>query len=342
MTNNFTIEQFDADINALMAGGEPLPAPREAEAVAMLAVAEDLALAPRAEFKQELRARLGQPPVAPRRVDASPLLFQNSELSFPANKNKMAASAGLHALLMTVFVMSGVMSWRNEAPRVKPDSYRLVTTDVIMPISNDPASGGGGGGNRSKLEASRGELPKFAESQVTPPTVVVKNPDPKLAVEPTVMLPQVTQVPTSDVGDPLSKGLAASNGTGMRAGIGTGDGGGIGPGKGPGIGIGAGGGVGGGIYRAGSGGVSSPRAISTPDPEYSEEARKAKVQGVVTLYAVIGPDGRPRDLRVMRALGMGLDEKALEAVRNWRFEPAKKDGQAVSVMVNIEVRFSLY
>lgn len=342
MTNNFTIEQFDADINALLAGGVPLPAPREAEAVAMLAVAEDLTLAPRAEFKQELRARLGQSPVAFRKADASPLLFQNSELSFPANKNKMAASAGLHALLMTVFVMSGVMSWRNEAPRVKPDSYRLVTTDVIMPISNEPASGGGGGGNRSKVEASRGELPKFAESQVTPPTVVVKNPDPKLAVEPTVMLPQVTQVPTSDVGDPLSKGLAASNGMGMRAGIGTGDGGGIGPGKGPGIGIGAGGGVGGGIYRAGSGGVSSPRAISTPDPEYSEEARKAKVQGVVTLYAVIGPDGRPRDLRVMRALGMGLDEKALEAVRNWRFEPAKKDGQAVSVMVNIEVRFSLY
>jgi TonB family protein len=107
------------------------------------------------------------------------------------------------------------------------------------------------------------------------------------------------------------------------------------------VGPGWGGGIGGGPYRVG-GGVSAPRAIFSPDPEYSEEARKAKYQGTVVLYVVVGADGRPHDLRVTRSLGLGLDEKAIEAVRTWRFDPAKKDGQAVAVQVNIEVNFRLY
>ena len=78
------------------------------------------------------------------------------------------------------------------------------------------------------------------------------------------------------------------------------------------------------------------------DPEYSEQARKAKYQGSVMLWAVIGPDGRPRDLRVMRSLGMGLDEKALEAVRKWRFAPAMKEGQAFAVQIHSVVAFRLY
>ena len=90
------------------------------------------------------------------------------------------------------------------------------------------------------------------------------------------------------------------------------------------------------------GGVSAPRAIYDPDPEYSEEARKAKHQGTVILWIVVGPDGRPRDIRVQRALGLGLDEKAVEAVRKWRFAPAMRDGHPVAVEVNIEVNFRLY
>jgi TonB family protein len=90
------------------------------------------------------------------------------------------------------------------------------------------------------------------------------------------------------------------------------------------------------------GGVSAPRPIYDPDPEYSEQARQAKYQGAVLLWVVVGPDGRPRDIRVQRSLGMGLDEKAIEAVKQWRFEPARKDGQPVAVQVNIEVNFRLY
>jgi len=82
--------------------------------------------------------------------------------------------------------------------------------------------------------------------------------------------------------------------------------------------------------------------IYDPDPQYSEEARKAKYQGTVVRWAVIGPDGRPRELRAARSLGMGLDEKAIEAVKLWRFEPAMKDGRPVAVQINIEVNFRLY
>jgi protein TonB len=146
-----------------------------------------------------------------------------------------------------------------------------------------------------------------------------------------------------NIGNPLSAvpNGPPSNGTGSGGGIGSGSGGGVGSGSGPGVGPGRGGGYGGGVFRVG-GGVSAPRALDTPDPEYSEEARKAKYQGTCVLWLVVGPDGKPRDVKVARALGMGLDEKAIEAVRNWRFEPAMKDGKPVAVQINVEVNFRLY
>ena len=133
-----------------------------------------------------------------------------------------------------------------------------------------------------------------------------------------------------------------SNGVGSGAGIGAGSGGGIGSGIGGGVGPGSGGGYGGGIFRPGVGGVTAPRAIYKPDPEYSEEARKAKYQGTVILGLVVDASGRPRGLKVERGLGMGLDEKALEAVRTWKFEPAEKDGKPVAVAISVEVEFRLF
>ncbi|MCU1307140.1 MAG: TonB-like protein, partial [Acidobacteriaceae bacterium] len=194
-----------------------------------------------------------------------------------------------------------------------------------------------------KLDASKGKPPKFKMDVITPPAAVIKNPDPKLAVEQAIMIPPIVKMPTSQtqVGDPLSAALIMSNGTGVGSGVGSGSGGGIGSGAGRGLGPGFGAGTGGGVFRVG-GGVSAPRAIYSPEPEYSEEARKAKYQGVVVLALVIGPDGRPRDVKIVRQLGLGLDEKAIETVRTWRFEPAKKDGQAVSVAINVEVNFNLY
>jgi TonB family protein len=113
------------------------------------------------------------------------------------------------------------------------------------------------------------------------------------------------------------------------------------PGIGPGVGPGHGGAIGdGAAYRVG-GTVTPPRALYTPDPEYSAEALHAKYQGTLVLWLIVGPDGKPRDIRVTRALGMGLDQKAIEAVNRWRFEPAMKDGRPVAVQINVEVNFRL-
>src|SRR5206468_9141594 len=87
---------------------------------------------------------------------------------------------------------------------------------------------------------------------------------------------------------------------------------------------------------------SPPRVLYNPDPEYTEEARKAKYQGVVVLWLIVGQDGRTKDIRISRSLGMGLDQKAVEAVKLWKFEPAKKDGAPVAVQMNVEVNFRLY
>lgn len=219
----------------------------------------------------------------------------------------------------------------------------LVTdpSPYVLPPARRESGGGGGGGDRDKIRASKGRLPRQALYQLTPPSVVVRNEAPKLAVEPTVVAPPIQLSELGPLGDPLSKIGPPSNGIGTGGGIGSGSGGGVGSGTGPGVGPGHGGGIGGGAYRIG-GGVSAPRAIYSPDPEYSEEARKAKYQGTVVLWLIVGTDGRPREIRVVRSVGMGLDEKALETVRTWKFEPGTKGGQAVAVQVNVEVTFRLY
>jgi TonB family protein len=172
---------------------------------------------------------------------------------------------------------------------------------------------------------------------------VIKNDNPKLAVDQSVAVLPNIKMPTSQtqVGDPLSAAMIASNGTGVNSGVGNGRGGGLGNGSGIGLGPGSGGNTGGGVFRVG-GGVSAPVLVYKPEPDFSEEARKAKYQGVVTVSCVVGPDGRIRDMQIVRPLGMGLDEKALEALKNWRFEPAKKDGVPVAVKVAVEVEFHLY
>ena len=141
-------------------------------------------------------------------------------------------------------------------------------------------------------------------------------------------------------GDPLSKFGGASNGTGSGGGIGSGSGGGVGSGKGGGFGPGEGGGYGGGVFRVG-GGVSAPTLLFKVEPQYSEEARKAKFQGTVTLYIEVDPSGRATNIRVVQSLGLGLDEKAEEAVKQWKFRPGYKDGKPVTVAATIQVNFRL-
>jgi TonB family protein len=221
-----------------------------------------------------------------------------------------------------------------------PDSY-------IMQVSKQVVSGGGGGGDRDPLPAPKGRLPKASFKQITPPAIVMHNERPKLAVEPTVVVPPQVHLAENkmvNLGTSASVVMPAappSNGTGSGGGIGSGSGGGVGVGHGAGVGAGSGGGIGGGVYKVG-GGISAPQAISSPDPGYTEEARRAKKQGTCVLWLIVDAAGRPRDIKVVRGLGLGLDAKALEAVKQWRFQPALKDGKPVDVQISVEVEFHLY
>ncbi len=199
---------------------------------------------------------------------------------------------------------------------------------------------GGGGGNHDPLPASRGNLPRASLGpQLAPPTVVLPKEPPKLAVDETVMVaPNVPLLQGGQIGDPMSQfSRVLSNGSGGPGGIGTGCCDGIGPSTGPGAGAGPPG-----IFPAGKMGVTAPQVIFNPEPSFSDEARKAKAQGIVMLLLVVGKDGHPYDVRVGQSLGMGLDEKAIEAVNRWRFRPATLNGQPVATRIAVQVDFHLY
>ncbi len=264
-------------------------------------------------------------------------------------KAALGGVAGYYGLLVVAIALTVYLGHRivkAAAPQQKV-IVTLVDPNDLPPLkpSKTQVGGGGGGGDRDVLQASKGKLPKFSlQDQLTPPVVVVRNEHPKLVAEPTVVVPPEVKLASNNMpnfGDPMAHAVLPSNGTGAGGGIGSGSGGGVGSGKGPGFGPGEGGGTGGGVFHVG-GGVSPPRTTYAPEPEFSEEARKAKYQGVCTLGLIVGTDGRPSNIHVLNSLGMGLDEKAIEAVKNWKFEPAMKDGHPVRVEIAVEVDFHLY
>jgi periplasmic protein TonB len=267
--------------------------------------------------------------------------------------NKM--SAVLHVLGIGALIGLPLLGTRSQPVVVEHENVTLIAPPlsdyqpVMQPkIAPKALAGGGGGGEHAKVFESKGHLPKVAPQQFTPPTVEIRDQKPKLAMEPTVVAPPNVKLPDTptmpNLGNPMSARVTgpASNGPGTGGGIGSGKNDGVGSGSGPGHGPGQGGGFGGGVYSMGDIGITAPVAKFTPSPDFSEEARKAKYQGTVILSAIIGPDGRPRNLHVVRSLGMGLDEKALDRVRTWLFEPGKKNGQPVSVAMQLEVDFRLF
>jgi len=253
------------------------------------------------------------------------------------------SSMAIHVAVLGLLFLVGLNKTVQKAVKEQIDLIAPDLSPYKPAVKKDPMGGGGGGGDRSPTPPSKGKLPRLADKQFVPPMAVVHNPDPKLVMEPTLIIQPDANIPKVDMnvlGDPLAKSGIASNGPGSGGGIGSGPGGGVGSGRGPGYGPGSGGNMGGGAYRIG-GGVSPPSVILKVEPEYSEEARKAKFQGTVVLFVVVDADGKPRDLKVIRPLGLGLDQKAIEAVEKWKFRPGMKDGKPVAVQATIEVNFRL-
>ena len=285
----------------------------------------------------------------PLKLESKPIPVKDIWGFYDNKKNGALGSAVAHLIVITLIVGVTILG-RRVVSRVeaKPQSptQLVFSSDLIpLPPAKTEAGGGGGGGNRDVLQVSMGRLPKFSmQPQLAPPGAIIQNPNPKLPAEPTLMVPPEITIAMNSMpnfGDPKSSAVIPSNGAGCCGGMGPGQGTGVGPGSGPGYGLGDGGGYGGEHYRPGRG-VTVPRAIYSPDPEFSEEARKAKYQGTCTLMIVVAADGRPTNIRVVGSLGMGLDEKAIEKVRTWRFEPGEKDGHPVNVEMAVEVDFHLY
>ncbi len=355
--NSFSMfDELDQAIDRLITDPGATTADLRSGIAELVEVVPDLQFLPRTDFKTRLRVELewqasgralssaSAPGVRAGRpqpdLDLFPTLSGKSSSLYPVRRANFAVSVALHAAMVLFVGLGFVMVQGTSRILVPRVTSAIIINPYIPPAGSMPKHGGGGGGALDKPGASRGEAPRFAQEQIAPPVVTLQEQPPKLPVEATLIGPPELNLPRNQTGDPLSSLLAPSSGIGVR-GIGSGRGDGVGSGTGPGHGPGSGGGTGNDFYLPGIG-VSAPRAIYSPEPDYSDEARAAKYQGLVTLALVVRADGRPASLRVVRSLGMGLDEKALAAVRTWRFEPGRKDGHPVPVQIEVEVDFRLY
>ena len=221
-------------------------------------------------------------------------------------------------------------------PPIKTAAINLVDPPPPPPkLPPKQVTMGGGGGQKGPTPVTKGNPPPPAPQTLNPPkappTVA-----PKIEIPVTVDVQKDIKMAKTDV---PNFGMPNSPLVGMS--MGNGKGGGLGSGSGNGIGPGSGGNMGGGIRKIG-GGVSAPVILFQPEPEFSEEARKAKVAGNVLVYLQVDASGRPAHVRVLRGIGLGLDEKAMEAVRQYKFKPAMENGHPVAVEMNVEVNFTIF
>jgi len=303
-----------------------------------------------AVFWHNLRDTIAPPKLPPLQVTSKPVKVREIWSKNEQFGRMQALSLTLHGALVVLLV---IPIFQEVVPVVQAEKKPAVEiTDISpyfaqLPAGKDKAGGGGGGGERSETPASRGKLPKFSmRPQLSRPMVAIRNPNPRLPVDPTLYGPPEIKLPSPNLpnyGDPLAAVLTDSSGPGSGSGIGSGEGGGIGSGKGGGLGPGEGGGTGGGVFRAGRDGVGTPTCLYCPTPTFTDEAVKARYQGVVLLRFIVTADGRATNISVVKGLGLGLDERAIESVKNSRFTPARgPNGQPVAVWITYEVNFRQY
>jgi periplasmic protein TonB len=285
------------------------------------------------------------PPKLPPLVLTSKPIPVPDRMAVKANPWAIGTSSAVNLAILALAIWLGIAIFHPPV-KVQQTLTNIDVSDILKaPMKAAPAGGGGGGGSHDIVDPMKGKLPPRMKDPITPPMVPVLE-KPKLAFTPAINVQKDITLPDNpqmvDFGVKNSSNVTlASNGSGGGGGMGSGYGGGLGSGTGNGYGPGYGGNTGGGVYRIG-GGVSAPVPIFTPEAEFSDEARRAKYQGVCLISLIVDAQGNPQNPRVVRPLGMGLDEKALEAVRKYKFKPAMKGGKPVAVMMSIEVNFRLY
>jgi protein TonB len=274
--------------------------------------------------------------------------FLAGDVSATGIEVKRAGNATLVSVLVHVgFVLLALFAIANPPSALMPDTPERLPDDIVWLDTPGPGGGGGGGGNKSPEPPRKAELKgvekvtvpiakpaaEISKAEPPPPTPQIQIPAQQTATGVVELPGMVSNLPT-----PATPSL----GSGVGGGAGTGKGTGAGSGTGSGLGEGFGGGTGGGVYRPGNG-VESPTVLHEEKPLYTAGAMRAKVQGVVEVEAVVMPDGTVGQVQIVRSLDdrFGLDEKAIEAVKRWRFRPGTRQGKPVAVLVNIELTFTL-
>ncbi len=277
-------------------------------------------------------------------------IFSSRSRSAHSKGAPLALSSTLHAGLVAAVIFITTFGLTPAATTLdRPEPIRLV-----FMATPGPGGGGGGGGRRQAapppkaLREGHRTMSSPVPLREPPRPIAPASPEPKpapLKAEPLpVLIAPIVSAP-ADRRDRI--GVAEqtvaqndSHGSGAGGGAGTANGTGIGAGDGPGVGPGSGGGTGGGPFRPGSG-IEPPRLLREVKPDYTEEARQRNLVGDVVLEIVVRRDGAVGDVTILQRLGSGLDERAVEAVRQWRFSPARRQGAPVDVIVEVAVEFKL-
>ena len=295
-----------------------------------------------AELMKSFRDRFFPPKLPPLELTSTPIPVPDRMAS---NTNPWAVgtatliNGGILALLLLVGVRAVVFS----GPVSKPGSkFHIDDFPLFAPSKSVSSNSGQGGGTNDLIDPNKGRVPRLDMDAVERVQVPLLD-HPKLALDNSIALPPDIKLPDNPpmpmIGVHSSANVTVvSGGPGKNGGIGSGPDGGYGPGSGPGWGPGSGPG----IYTPGAGGVSQPIPIVTPEAEFSDEARRQKYQGVCMISVIIDAQGNPQSPHIVQHLGMGLDEKALEAVAKYRFKPARKDGKPVAVRISVMVNFRLF
>ena len=258
------------------------------------------------------------------------------------------ASTGFQLLIALALIL---ISRYAPAPTTTAFLPEKLNDGIVWIAEQGPGGGGGGGGNKMPEPPRKAELPgkdKITVPVEKPPQLEPpkpQEPEPNPVEQMTIPAQLLAAAENSrraiiDAGPPIP---TPSQGSGVGGGAGTGAGTGIGPGSGSGLGPGSGGGTGGGVYQPGNGVTRSSRAF-VPKPQYTADAMRARIQGIVLVECVVTPSGTCTDTRVVRSLDptFGLDQEAIKAARLWRFSPGMRQGQPVPVLVTIELSFSLH
>jgi protein TonB len=268
-----------------------------------------------------------------------PLVLESKPIAVadPMKFKRSPTSTAVAVVLHIAVILLIALLIAKHVQMAAPPKTTLVTTLDAPPPPAPPKleKMGGGGGQVGATPVTAGHPPKFAAEQLVPPKAPPMV-QPKLAVEPTVNVQPDLKMADNKLPD---MGMPNSNLKGFS--MGNGNGSGIGSGNGNGMGPGSGGNTGGGVMHVG-GGVRPPSVLFSVEPEFSEEARKAKFSGNVQVYLWIDEQGNPSHVKVVRGVGMGLDEKAVEAVRQYKFKPATQNGKPVKVDLYMDVNFQIF